>query len=74
MVGNTYDPATPLSSSKYMHTTLDRSRLLIMRGYGHTALANPSTCINRKVTRYFIDGKLPADGTKCDQDDPPFAG
>lgn len=74
LVGNTYDPATPLSSSRYMHKTLKRSRLLIMRGYGHTALANPSTCINRKVTRYFIDGTLPADGTKCDQDDPPFAG
>ena len=74
LVGNTYDPATPLSSARVMHRELDRSRLLIMRGYGHTALANPSTCINRKVTRYFIDGKLPADGTKCDQDDPPFAG
>lgn len=74
LIGNTYDPATPLSSTRYMHKALKRSRLLIMRGYGHTALVNPSTCINRKVTRYFIDGTLPANGTKCDQDDPPFEG
>lgn len=74
LIGNTYDPATPLSSARAMHRDLKRSRLLIMRGYGHTALMNPSRCINRKVTRYFLEGTLPADGTRCDQDDPPFAG
>lgn len=73
VIGNTYDPGTPLSNARVMARSLSRSRLLIMRGYGHTALMNPSGCINTHVARYLTRGVLPADGTRCDQDDPPFA-
>lgn len=73
VVGNTHDPATPLHSSRVMARELDRARLLVVRGFGHTALTNPSTCANRHLVRYFLTSKLPPRGTRCTQDNPPFA-
>lgn len=73
LVGNTHDPATPLQSSRVMARQLARTRLLVVQGSGHTALLNPSTCANRRITRYFLTGKLPADGTRCAQQTRPFA-
>ena len=52
---------------------LANARLLTLKGYGHTALINPSSCINRHVTRYLIKGTLPPVGATCAQDSPPFA-
>jgi hypothetical protein len=49
-----------------------RARLLTMEGYGHTALLNPSSCVNRYESRYFIDGALPPAGARCAQDGDPF--
>ena len=33
-------------------------RLLTNTGYGHTALLNPSSCIQAHESRYLIDGRL----------------
>lgn len=74
VVNTTHDPATPLSSARVMARSLGDARLLVMRGYGHTALLNPSTCVNRYVTRYFVRGALPPVGTRCSQDAQPFGG
>lgn len=73
VVGVTTDPATPFQGSVAMSKQLRRARLLTLKGYGHTALLNPSACIDRWETRYFIDGKLPPKGTTCRQNQPPFA-
>lgn len=50
------------------------ARLLTLNGYAHTALPNPSSCIQAHESRYLIDGVLPSPGTTCrEQDTPPFA-
>jgi len=72
LVGNTFDPATPLRGATIMARELDRARLLTLDGYGHTALLNPSSCVNRYETSYIIDLALPPEGTRCAQDDAPF--
>ena len=72
MIGNTTDPATPLKDSVEMAAELARARLLIVRGYGHTALFNPSRCANNAEVGYFVHGVLPSPGTVCAQDSRPF--
>ncbi|WP_406376208.1 alpha/beta hydrolase [Streptomyces sp. NBC_00647] len=73
VVGTAYDPSTPYRDAQAMTKELADARLLTNTGYGHTALLNPSSCINAHESRYFIDGTLPRPGTKCDQDTPPFS-
>jgi pimeloyl-ACP methyl ester carboxylesterase len=72
VVGNTYDPATPYAGAQAMVRELADAHLLTLDGYGHTALRNPSTCIQEHESRYLIDGTLPPKGTVCLQDQPPF--
>jgi pimeloyl-ACP methyl ester carboxylesterase len=73
VINNTYDSETPYEDAIAMVKRLARARLLTVDGYGHTVLINPSTCANDYVSRYFIDGTLPPEGTVCRQDQPPFA-
>ena len=52
---------------------LANARLLVVHGYGHTALLNPSTCASNYMTAYFRTGAIPPKGAVCRQDLPPFA-
>lgn len=72
VIGNTFDPATPFRGAATMARQLARARLLTLNGYGHTALLNPSSCVNSYETSYFINLALPPEGTRCAQDDTPF--
>jgi pimeloyl-ACP methyl ester carboxylesterase len=72
VIGNTFDPATPYGGAVAMSQALARARLLTMDGYGHTALLNPSSCVNRDESRYFIDLLLPSRGARCAQNESPF--
>ena len=74
VVGNTYDPATPLASSVRMAQELADGHLLIVNGFGHTVLINPSRCAQGYIAAYLIDGRLPPAGASCTQDAPPFRG
>ena len=74
VVGNTYDPATPLASSVRMAQQLADARLLVVNGFGHTVLINPSSCAQDYIAAYLIDGVLPPAGAACNQDKPPFPG
>jgi pimeloyl-ACP methyl ester carboxylesterase len=74
VIGNTFDPATPLRGAVAMSRALARARLLTLDGYGHTALLNRSVCVNRRVARYFVTGALPSRGARCAQDEKPFEG
>jgi pimeloyl-ACP methyl ester carboxylesterase len=74
VIGATFDPATPYASAVAMARQLGRARLLTLDGYGHTAVLNPSACIERYEVRYFIRGTLPPTGTNCRQDQKPFQG
>lgn len=73
VVGTRYDPSTPYSASQAMAKELANARLLTVDGHGHTALLNPSRCIQDHESRYLIDGTLPPAGTTCRQDTPPFS-
>ncbi len=73
VVSTTYDPATPYQDAVDMTRQLADARLLMVTGYGHTALLNPSACANRYTTNYLISGALPPVGARCRQDAPPFA-
>jgi pimeloyl-ACP methyl ester carboxylesterase len=73
VINPTFDPATSFHAAEAMVRELADARLLTLEGYGHTALANTSTCINEHASRYLIDGTLPPVGATCQQDTPPFA-
>ncbi|MGX1507024.1 UNVERIFIED_CONTAM: pimeloyl-ACP methyl ester carboxylesterase [Streptomyces graminofaciens] len=72
VIGTRYDPSTPYSASQAMAEELADARLLTLDGHGHTALLNPSSCVQAHVSRYLLDGTLPPLGTTCRQDTPPF--
>jgi pimeloyl-ACP methyl ester carboxylesterase len=67
VVGNSHDPATPITGARVLNTKLEGSRLLIMDGWGHGALGT-SDCVTSKMARYLVDGALPPAGTVCQQD------
>jgi pimeloyl-ACP methyl ester carboxylesterase len=72
VIGNTTDPSTPLSNAIVMVEQLARARLLVVHGFGHTALLNPSACATAATVAYLVDGVLPRPGTVCQQDAAPF--
>jgi pimeloyl-ACP methyl ester carboxylesterase len=72
VIGNTTDPFIPLRDAIAMTRQLANARLLVVRGYGHTAFLNPSTCAATYMTAYFQTGALPPKGTVCHQNLPPF--
>ncbi|MGW6736134.1 alpha/beta hydrolase [Streptomyces sp. NPDC055013] len=74
VIGNAYDPSTPDSAARAMARELADARLLNLTGVGHTALLNPSSCIQAHESRYLIDGILPPAGTTCRQQDTPAFG
>ncbi|MGY1823138.1 alpha/beta hydrolase [Geodermatophilus sp. SYSU D00079] len=70
VVGNTHDPATPLSGAVALTEQLGNARLLTMDGDGHGAYGANSSCINSATDSYLIAGVLPAEGTVCPQEVP----
>ena len=64
VVGNTYDPATPLHGARAVNRLLDGSRLLVMDGWGHGAIGS-GPCIEEAYGAYLVDGTLPPAGTVC---------
>jgi pimeloyl-ACP methyl ester carboxylesterase len=73
VINNTHDAATSLQQAVAMTHDLADARLLAVKGYGHTAFLNPSTCADNYMTSYFLTGALPARGTICSQNVTPFA-
>lgn len=73
LINNTYDPATLYREAVSMAKELANTLLLKIEGYGHADAAVPSTCADRYVSAYFIDGTLPPKGTVCRQDRAPFS-
>jgi pimeloyl-ACP methyl ester carboxylesterase len=65
VVGTTRDPATPYESAQALAEQLDSGHLLTYDGDGHTAYRLGSTCIDRAVDAYLLDGTVPADGARC---------
>ena len=72
VIGNTGDSFVPLQDAIAMTRQLGNARLLVVRGYGHTALLNPSACASNYMTAYFRTGALPPRGTFCRENVQPF--
>ena len=66
VIGNVYDPNTPYVVAPELASAVG-ARLVTYVGYGHTWLLNGSTnaCMDNVVTSYFVDGVVPAKGTRC---------
>lgn len=73
VVGNKVDPATPYQDAVAMAHDLADARLVTVDGFGHSALGNPSSCVNAIESAYFVTGALPPAGTVCRQDQAPFS-
>ena len=64
VVGNTFDPATPLHGARAVNRLLGGSRLLVLDGWGHGAIGS-GPCINQAYAAYLVDVTLPPAGTVC---------
>jgi pimeloyl-ACP methyl ester carboxylesterase len=65
IVGTTRDPATPYESATRMRQQLAHGALITRDGDGHTGYPRSSTCVDRAVDGWFVDGTVPQDGLKC---------
>ncbi len=74
LISRVYDPATPHSGAVAASQTLANARLVTIDGWGHSYFEGGlSTCANVIMASYLIDGQLPAPGTVCPEDTPPFS-
>ncbi|MFE9848002.1 alpha/beta hydrolase [Streptomyces sp. NPDC005576] len=66
VIGTTGDPATPYEGAPRMADELgkDVGVLLTNKGEGHGSYGN-GTCVTARTDSYFLDGKVPADGSTC---------
>lgn len=67
--GITGDHATPYQNAQQLVNELGNAQLVTLQGRGHGAsFADRSLCADDIVTRYLIDGELPAQGKVCTDD------
>jgi len=74
IIGNKADPATPFLDASLVAGWLGDSATLVEQdGYGHLSVAQKSSCTQKIISNFFIDGVRPAgDDTICaiDSDGP----
>lgn len=73
VVGTTGDPATPYAWAEALAKELASGVLITYEGEGHTAYLRSVPCIDDAVEAYLIDGKAPAEGTRCAGNNAPRA-
>ncbi|TKY86841.1 hypothetical protein EX895_004128 [Sporisorium graminicola] len=73
LIGTTYDPATPLRNARMLLQEMgDNARLIVHHGYGHLS-DDKSTCTERMVRSYLMDGIVPQQQeTHCFADQKPY--
>ncbi|KAF9644794.1 alpha/beta-hydrolase, partial [Thelephora ganbajun] len=72
VIGNTADPITPLPGAKSVAKLLGNNAFLVEQlGFGHTSLAQASSCTLDIIRDYFANSVLPQErSTQCPVDDP----
>ncbi|ORY71044.1 polyketide synthase 3 [Pseudomassariella vexata] len=73
LVGNTFDPVTPLAAAQNVSAGFDGSVVLQHNGNGHSSWAQRSACTMKAIADYFVNGTLPEPGTVCEVDAPLFS-
>lgn len=73
IVSPAYDPVCPLKDAKSVQKRYT-SGLLQQNSYGHCSFSAPSLCTAKYVRNYFLNGKLPVEGTICEPDELPLVG
>ncbi|KAJ3029252.1 UNVERIFIED_CONTAM: hypothetical protein HDU68_012663 [Siphonaria sp. JEL0065] len=69
IIGNRYDPVTPLRSARIVERVMNGNGVLLTReGYGHCSTSMLSFCTLKHVRDYFVNGTLPVKGTICGTD------
>ncbi|MGD9961650.1 alpha/beta hydrolase [Nocardioides sp.] len=71
VIGNSHDPATPISGARVATHLFAGSRLLQLNGWGHGAIMT-SNCIDNAMRDYLVSLTLPAEGATCDPNRPLF--
>ena len=67
IIGTTQDPATPYEWAKALNNYIVGSRLITMKGEGHTGYGRGSACTDDAVDAYLITGTIPAKNLTCIQ-------
>lgn len=65
IIGVTQDPATPYVWSQELTKVFPNSKLLTLRGEGHTGHNQGNKCIDSTVDSYFLTGKIPQRALIC---------
>jgi pimeloyl-ACP methyl ester carboxylesterase len=64
VIGSKLDTVTPIENAKYTAEKLS-SRMLIYEGSGHAPSFGGIACIDDAVTKYLVEGYLPAETIVC---------
>ncbi|KAI8892109.1 hypothetical protein BC833DRAFT_626151 [Globomyces pollinis-pini] len=79
IVGNTFDPVTPLKSAKELYQMMNEGYegdsnavLLHHNGHGHCSTAQPSECTRKHQVDYMLRGLFPSKDAVCQPDNPLF--
>lgn len=67
IIGTTQDPATPYAWSKALAAYIKGSRLITLRGEGHTGYGRGSACTDNAVDTYLTTGVIPKNNLICTQ-------
>lgn len=71
VVGNSHDPATPITGAIALHELFGNSRLVTLNTWGHGALGQ-SACVTRLFDAYLETQAVPATNVRCRADKPLF--
>ncbi|KAI8892108.1 Alpha/Beta hydrolase protein [Globomyces pollinis-pini] len=79
IVGNTFDPVTPLKSAKELYQMMNEGHagnsnavLLHHNGHGHCSVGQRSECTRKLQVDYMLRGLLPPKDAVCQPDNPLF--
>ncbi|TFK97416.1 Alpha/Beta hydrolase protein [Pterulicium gracile] len=70
VIGNTFDPITPIEAARNTVEAFPGSVLLTYDAPGHGSIL--SSCIRTQMNQYLISGELPAPGGVCNMTTPLF--
>lgn len=77
MIGNTYDPATPIASARRLVKEMGEGTnavLVEQKSYGHCSISSVSSCTYDILLKYLLKGEVPEVGSVCEVDGKDYEG